>query len=79
MTPLYYSKATYDHILDFIRARHFGHVDEALRAQKWLKKRFGLAYGAALMRHGDPDRGNYESVMAAWWAEVREAYKVAGR
>lgn len=72
----YYSRAAYDHIIRFIRARHFSDMEEATRCQKWLKKRFGMFYGSALMKHGDPDANNYQNyelVMNAWWDESFQA------
>lgn len=70
--PLYYSRATYDHILRFIRARRFSDMQEATTCKKWLKKRFGIFYDGVLLQHGDPDTNgyqNYEPVINAWWAE----------
>jgi hypothetical protein len=74
----YYSRKAYDYILRFIRARHFGDIEESTRCQKWLKKHFGTIYSKALLYHGDPDDNNYQNydnVMAAWWEESMRADK----
>lgn len=59
------------HIREFIRARHFGNVEEAGNQQMWLKSKLRKSYSAVLMKHGDPDRGNYMDVMQRWFEEER--------
>ncbi len=63
------------HIREYIRARHFGKVDAAANHQMWLKNKLRQNYSAVLMKHGDPDRGNYINVMQKWFEEERKAYE----
>ena len=41
----------------------------------WLKSKLRKNYSAVLMKHGDPDRGNYMDVMQKWFDEERKAYE----
>ena len=59
------------HIREFIRARHFGNIEEAGKHQVWLKHKLLNNYSTILMKHGDPDRGNYLDVMQRWFDEER--------
>ena len=59
------------HILEFIRARHFGDMRESINHQTWLKKRLKKAFVPVLLKNGDPDRDGYMEVMMKWFEEER--------
>ena len=59
------------HVLEFIRARHIGLVEEAGQHQMWLKHKLRKEYSAVLMKYGDPDHDGYLNVMNKWQEEER--------
>ncbi len=65
------------HVLEFIRARHIGAMQESLKHQLWLKKRLRREFVPVLLKNGDPDRDGYMEVMQKWFQE--EACLITGR
>ncbi len=63
------TKKIVEHILFFIRARHFGDMRESTEHQTWLKRKLKNRFVRVLLKHGDPDRDGYMKVMNKWFNE----------
>ena len=59
------------HVLEFIRNRHVGDMEDAGNHQMWLKSKLRKNYSAVLLKHGDPDRDGYMEVLNKWFEEER--------
>ena len=57
-------------VLRLLHARHQGDVRVAKAQIKYLKAKLGDGYEKVLMKHGDPDRGDFERVVKAWEGEL---------